>query len=630
MKTTYFSLQGWVLCLAVVLLVGEASGLVIYRFGGEGLDPPPEAGNTGVEFIQLDWENLDSGLHGQAVDVAINASGVRPQKRDPSFNITPSIETQGGNAIRPQTNGQVWDGDTGTTWIADRYLCAEFSESNYFLFCEDDFGTPGTANIFLGTPHIIDRIRIISGLNDQSKTVQAARVFIGAELTRQAVYHHPRPALPWLVEVRDNRDQVLDIPIPSHEAVEIIQVTLAEHNESWEVHEIEIYAKGFVDQAAYISNIIDFGRPMAWGDLRWTGIQDPQARVLIQTRSGLDDDPELFWRFTGRGDEKALVERADYGKLKLAEKAGIGYDQVNWTFWSAPYDFADSSGAAVVSLSPRRYFQFKVDFLPQDNDGGQVDFLELRASEPVATNLVGEVWPIEALVGQTTQFTYALRPTIRAEDGGFDRLEIETSSLIQSVQEVRIGDGAVAYEVEVQEPHRLAVRFSPLEARDSGALIEVEFEAQVLRYGATFSARVSDSARPLEVPQGVNVGDATAAYEGNRVAVATSVGKQSLLQVVVPAVFTPNGDGSNDEVGISYAILEITATAQVEVVLLDLSGRSVRRVYAGSDGIGEYERRWDGRDEAGQLMPPGIYLYRVSVDVDREKVEKIGVVNVVY
>jgi len=259
-----------------------------------------------------------------------------------------------------------------------------------------------------------------------------------------------------------------------------------------------------------------------------------------------------------------------------------------------------------------------------------VDFLELRASEPVATNLVGEVWPIEALVGQTTQFTYALRPTIRAEDGGFDRLEIETSSLIQSVQEVRIGDGAVAYEVEVQEPHRLAVRFSPLEARDSGALIEVEFEAQVLRYGATFSARVSDSARPLEVPQGVNVGDATAAYEGNRVAVATSVGKQSLLQVVVPAVFTPNGDGSNDEVGISYAILEITATAQVEVVLLDLSGRSVRRVYAGSDGIGEYERRWDGRDEAGQLMPPGIYLYRVSVDVDREKVEKIGVVNVVY
>ena len=83
-------------------------------------------------------------------------------------------------------------------------------------------------------------------------------------------------------------------------------------------------------------------------------------------------------------------------------------------------------------------------------------------------------------------------------------------------------------------------------------------------------------------------------------------------------------------VGIGYAILEIIGAAQVEVVVLDLSGRVVRRVYAGSDGIGEYQRRWDGRDKAGQLMPPGIYLYRVSVNANRGKVEKIGVVHAVY
>jgi hypothetical protein len=260
-----------------------------------------------------------------------------------------------------------------------------------------------------------------------------------------------------------------------------------------------------------------------------------------------------------------------------------------------------------------------------------VDFLELRASAPVASNLVGEVWPIEARVGQPEHFTYALRPTIRAGDAGFDQLEIQTSSIVHSVDAVRIGDVDVLYTEEVQDPHRLEVQFPRLEVQDSGALMEVDFSAQVLRYGATFNARVSDSDRPLEVPQGVNAGDATAEYEGNRVSVATSAREQALLQVrVAPAVFTPNGDGFNDRVVVGYSILEITGAAQVKVAVLDLSGRRVRQVYAGTDGIGEYARVWDGRDDAGQRVPPGIYLYRISVDVDQEKVEKAGVLNAIY
>ena len=165
----------------------------------------------------------------------------------------------------------------------------------------------------------------------------------------------------------------------------------------------------------------------------------------------------------------------------------------------------------------------------------------------------------------------------------------------------------------------------------SGALVKIEFEAQVLRYGATFDVRVSDSDRPLEVPQGVNAGDATAEYEGNRVSVATAAQEQDLLQVqVAPAVFTPNGDGFNDGVEIGYDILEITGSARVCVEVLDLSGRPVRQVYGGADGIGEYERVWYGRDDAGVLVPPGIYLYRILVDADKEKIEKVGLLHITY
>ena len=627
----FFCTLIWLFCFWAGFSADEASGLVIYRFGGEALDPPSEVDSEEVEFIQLSWTDLDPSLGGETVELSIDDAAIRALKRDPTFNIAPGIEEQGGSHVRKQTNGQVWDGDTTTFWLAERYLCSEFEERNYFLSCTDDFGTPGTANLNLGVLHLIDRIRIISGLTDPSRIAQNVRIHLNEEQPSQAAYQHPRPYSPWIVEVRDNREHIIDIPIPPHDRASFVQVTIGEHNEDWEVNEIEVYAKGFVEQSTYISNILDFGQPMAWGDLRWAGHQDPKARVLIQTRSGQDDDPNLFWRFTGRGDEKIPVSRAEYAKLAIGEKAGIGYDQANWTFWSSPYAFADSSGTPIVSLSPRRYLQLRVDFLPQDDDGGQVDFLEVRASPPVATQLVGEVWPVEVKVGQPQQFTYVMRPTIGVDSGGFDRLEVATVARLGPVTQVRIGDEPVSYTVEATEPHRVVVSIPRLTVQDSGALVEVVFEAEVLRYGSAFSMRVWDSALPLEVPQSVQEGDATPAYEDNRVWVATRAEHQNVLQIEAgSAVLTPNGDEHNDVVGLGYSLVELTSPSWVVVAVWDLSGRRVRQVYEGLDGVGVYERMWDGRDDSGRLVPPGLYLYRVSVDADHQTVEAVKPLHVAY
>ena len=618
----------WGLPLWASFAAGPASGLVIYRLGGEALKPPPEADREGVEFIQLNWAALDPSRGGKAIDLDIDPASIRPLERDPNFNIAPEIEAHGGEHLRPNVNVEVWDGDVGTAWVAASYLCGALSR----FFCVDDFGRQGTANINLGSPYLVDRVRIISGLTDPSKIVRTFRIYIAPELPwkNRSLIDHPPPYSPWVVEVRDNREQIIDVPIPPQEGTTFVQVAASEHSEDWEVNEIEIYAKGLVKKASYISNILDFGRAMAWGDLRWSGHQDPKARVLIQSRTGHDDDPDLFWRFTGRGDEKIPVSRTDYAKLARGEKAGIGYDQANWTFWSAPYAFADSNGTPVASLGPRRYLQLKVDFLPQDDEGGQVNVLEVRASPPVATQLVGEIWPVEATVGQPQPFTYVLRPTIGV-DGGFDRLEVATAARLGAVTGVRIGDEPVDYAVEATEPHRAVVRIPRLTAEDSGTLVEVGFDAVVLRYGSTFSVRVWDSAQPLEVPQSVQEGDASPAYEANRVWVATRAEHQDVLQLGVgPVVLTPNGDGANDSARLGYDLLELIEPAWVSVGVWDLSGRRVRRVHAGWDGVGLYERVWDGRDEAGRLVPPGLYLYRVAVEADRQTIEAIKPLHVAY
>jgi hypothetical protein len=441
---------------------------------------------------------------------------------------------------------------------------------------------------------------------------------------------HPPPFSPHLVEVRDNREQVLDIPIPPHEEAGFVQITLGEHNEDWEVHDIQVFAKGFVKRSTFTSNIIDFGRPMAWGELRWVGSKGERARLLVQTRSGGDDDPVRYWRDTGRDNLEEVSSQA-YAGLKVGERAGTSYDQDNWSFWSS-YDFADSLGTQIVSESPRRYLQVQVDFVPRENDGAELEYLEFRASTPVATALVGEIWPVEARVGERTNFTYIVRPTIASGDAGFDRIEIQSVSPLGPVAAVRLGDVPVLFGVEVAEPNRLVVSVPRLEPADSGALVEIDFDARILRYGSSFEGRVWDSVRPLEVPQRIHAGDATGEFEGNRVSVATAtVDEGELVRLrLEPAVMTPNGDGRNDVARLIYDIFEITGVASLHVEVWDLAGRRVRLLYEGADGIGVYERGWDGRDDAGRLMPPGVYLGRVSMETDTEHVEDTRVVHLVY
>ena len=64
--------------------------------------------------------------------------------------------------------------------------------------------------------------------------------------------------------------------------------------------------------------------------------------------------------------------------------------------------------------------------------------------------------------------------------------------------------------------------------------------------------------------------------------------------------------------------------------LYDLSGRRVRRAYEGMDGNGSYALEWDGTDDQGLLVPPGLYLYELRVEADEGSERRLGSVGVVY
>jgi YVTN family beta-propeller protein len=48
------------------------------------------------------------------------------------------------------------------------------------------------------------------------------------------------------------------------------------------------------------------------------------------------------------------------------------------------------------------------------------------------------------------------------------------------------------------------------------------------------------------------------------------------------------------------------------LAVYDLAGRQVRALASGSFAAGTHTVRWDGRDDAGQAMPSGVYLVRLS------------------
>ena len=405
-----------------------------------------------------------------------------------------------------------------------------------------------------------------------------------------------------------------------------------------EIGEVEVYGEGYVPKGLWVSPVIDLDVRSALGDLRWIGHREGKAKVLVRTRAGTDDDPNVYWRVTEDGERTMFSEetgepltREDYNRLGLAHKGGTTHDRAHWSFWSAPYSFEEGmQGTPMVSPSPRQYVQFKIEFKNPFSEAGAIDSLALEFSHPpVARRLVSEVWPVDVPPATVTTFTYALQAYIEDDDTGFDTVEIRTLVRPERVRSVRIHLVEVPFEAEILDDPAGLLLHVPLVTIDR-SVVEVTFDCAVVRYGSAFLARVFRSDLD-QVPQLAAPGNAKDELPGNDVSVRISL-KSPLIGSLsaFPNPFTPNGDRIHDETTISYALLHLSAPAPVCLTIHDLSGGMVRRLYDGRDENGLYGRVWDGRDEEGRLVLPGVYLYDLSVRSDAGEAKRAGTVTVCY
>ena len=91
-----------------------------------------------------------------------------------------------------------------------------------------------------------------------------------------------------------------------------------------------------------------------------------------------------------------------------------------------------------------------------------------------------------------------------------------------------------------------------------------------------------------------------------------------------------NGDGINDQSIVQYDITNIVRLSPVEVLIYDLSGRLVRRLIDGKAISGRFRQAWNGRDGAGNIVPPGHYVVSIQLRAGTGSVREIKMVRVTY
>ncbi len=397
--------------------------------------------------------------------------------------------------------------------------------------------------------------------------------------------------------------------------------------------EIQLYGQGYHPEVTLTSNLIRLGGSRNLLSIEWDADTPPGTSVVLQTRTGNELD-EVLRYFKKDGTE---VTEAEYNKLLSIFRGDTIGEEVaggDWSDWSAPYE--DASGSPITSPSPRAYLEVRAVLRSDTPDySATLRSIRLNFTNPVAQGLSGEVTPfaVEQL-GQPQRFSLYVRPEFAAGDPGFDQLLVVAPSDMRLAFEGVYGGPAASLAADVGADwaldgaevvptagDSLQVAFSEINPSSGVEVVRLDFSTALFSTGAVMLASLQNSAEGEGGWQRVDPGEAVAEVVSNTTTLVGKVASGPLVQAVsvVPSVFTPNGDGINDEASFRFTVVKVGDDSPVEVLIYDLQGRLVRRlVERRALSTGSYGVAWDGRDEQGEVAPPGVYLARLRVDTDTE------------
>ncbi len=380
-----------------------------------------------------------------------------------------------------------------------------------------------------------------------------------------------------------------------------VQVKAIDRVHNVQMSELEVYGGGFLSANTVGLPVLDIGEGVAknLGQVSWTADTPEGTSLTLQFRSGSTASPDG-----------------------------------SWSDWTEPID----SGAGVLLdlPEPRRYLQYQVNL--QTSDPGlapRLQLLEIDLDEPLADGVSAEVVRDTALdeaadslavdeapVGQARNFLYRAQVNMGAGTG-FDVLRLGMPNRA-TVNFVRL-DGQ---NLDGQWPTGEQIVDIVLDqSLNQDALIEIGFSIVLFDERNVFSGQVLDQNRPNN-PQVIAPGDgrdeSLAVFGVGLLERVLDKGAFS----VTPNPFSPDGDQLFDRVQFSYELAKLSIERPVSLRIFDLTGRPVRRIDT-MQKSGAQIVEWDGMDQEGEIVPPGLYLFQLDID-SGEGVSVNGTVGVSY
>ena len=400
-------------------------------------------------------------------------------------------------------------------------------------------------------------------------------------------------------------------------------------DQGWFSHPMEfmLFSPGYPAQVVLRSGFIDLGqlagdgRAKAIERLSWEATTPDQTRLQVRSRAG-NTLQELYTFYDKKGEE---VTETRYNSLPKVIRGpidtlvAVGGD---WGAWSNFYQF---SGEAFKSETPRRFIQLELILSTEDPAVAPVlHALTLDFEDALVAQANGQIAPRHAVPNEATRFTYTLRTSADEDASGFDRLRLSTPSAVDA-EDVRLWIGGATREpnaVRVVGDSLLFVELPETVWTDS---VAVEFTTKVLSNATVFAADLGQEARP-----GLWQSVEPAERQANLVFLPELPGSERLIGdlQIAPPVFSPNGDGINDQVQIRFALFKAVDTTP-SVRIFDLAGREV--VALASSGVGVLQSfSWGGLDASGERVAPGVYVCRIDAGADAGQGQAVRTLAVAY
>jgi len=649
----------------------------------------PLAGGAQVEIWHLGKGGLSWASQAEAQVGAVSVEGgLQPLEITPGQNLTRLLAQAGqqwqnnppedytlGGLPHAWSNSSFFNGLSGPLKLVD----GDSLTSTEAVFKSS--GNPaGTAFFFdLGAAFPINRVRFYPAAGDPDGHMRAYELFVS---DNQSFDSSRRPTYTSLRRVENNDTSLVEFAFATANTRFIQLKNLSKT--PFSLAEFEVYGEGFLPVSSYVSQLHSFGAPVNFGRLLLDATRLSQGEVeeaprcAVQVRNGADDTPLNYYRSdreTGTETEVSLTEyetelprlaffrlnaltgapieevsREAYLALPVEEqgpirdfvRGSIRTDGENWSPWSAPMAL-DSTGSYVFELDlpgPRAYLQFRVSFTGDAANAVRLDAFRLEYSPQLASGAVGEVAvaadpaPAGGVAavpsGVDTTFTCDIRALFDQTGlAGFSGIKL-ASFPAPVFERLEIGDPLAPAAVARVEtaPDGFSVFFAPAMDPQNSQPLRLIFRQQALEHHTAVDAWLLGPAG--SVPQPVAAGNANDRVLTNALTVYTTDPAPDLQVRLLPAILTPNGDGVNEAARIDYALIQFAGPIQMDVEVFDLSGRRVRRLLSGLQPSGAYQLSWNGRDEGGQLLPPGAYLCRVQARAQARTFASEKIIGVVY